>query len=99
MAENVFMDSPKNVQKPKSVKHIKMQVIKDLKSIPITNIVKEQVDKSAQLITNDSTSYHKLKKNVQSHEATVVVPDMTPSLLPWVHVAISNAKRLLLGTP
>ena len=96
MAESTFVDSPKNVRKPKSVKHNKMQVIKDLKSFTITNIVKEQVDKSAQLITDDSTSYYKLKEHVQSHEATVVVPDMIPILLPWVHIAISNAKRLLL---
>ena len=59
MAESTFVDSPKNVRKPKSVKHIKMQVIKDLKSSTITDIVKEQVDKSAQLITDDSTSYNK----------------------------------------
>ena len=97
MAESAFVDSPKNACRPKSVKHIKMQVIKDLKSITITNIVKEQVDKSAQLITDDSTSYYKLKEHVQSHEATVVVPDMIPILLPWVHIAISNAKRLLLN--
>jgi len=54
------------------------------------------VDESAQLTTNDSTSYCKLKEHVQSHEATVVVPDMIPILLPWVHIATSNAKRLLL---
>jgi hypothetical protein len=73
-----------------------MQVINDLKSITITNIVKEQVDKSAQLTTDDSTSYSKLEELVQSHEAAIVKPAMIPILLPWVHIAISNAKRLLL---
>jgi hypothetical protein len=96
MAESTFVDAPKKGHKLKSVKHIKMQVINDLKSNTITNIVKEQVDKSAQLITDNSTSYYKLKEHVQSHEAVVVEPDMIPTLLPWVHIAISNAKRLLL---
>lgn len=96
MAESTFVDAPKKGHKPKSVKHIKMQVINDLKSNTITNIVKEQVDKSAQLITDDSTSYYKLKEHAKSHEAVVVEPDMIPTLLPWVHIAISNAKRLLL---
>ena len=96
MAESTFVDAPKKGHKLKSVKHIKMQVINDLKSNTITNIVKEQVDKSAQLITDNSTSYYKLKEHVQSHEAVVVDPDMIPTLLPWVHIAISNAKRLLL---
>ena len=53
MAESTFVDAPKKGHKPKSVKHIKMQVINDLKSNTITNIVKEQVEKSAQLITDD----------------------------------------------
>ncbi len=35
MAESTFVDSPKNIRKPKSVRHIKMQVINDLKSIVI----------------------------------------------------------------
>lgn len=96
MAESTFVEAPKKGHKPKSVNHIKMKVINDLKSNTITNIVKEQVDKSAQLITDDSTSYYKLKEHVQSHEAVVVEPDMIPILLPWVHIAISNAKRLLL---
>jgi len=96
MAESTFVEAPKKGYKPKSVKYIKMQVINDLKSDTITNIVKEQVDTSAQLITDDSTSYNKLKDHVQSHEAVVVEPDMIPILLPWVHIAVSNVKRLLL---
>lgn len=73
-----------------------MQVISDLKSNTITSIVKEQVDKSADLITDDSISYTKLIEHVNSHVAKVVEPQMIPIILPWVHIAISNAKRLLL---
>jgi len=96
MAESAFVDNPKNGCKPKRVTYIKMQVISDLKSNTITNIVKEQIDKSAELITDDSTSYNKLKDHVKSHEAAVIDHDKIPLLLPWVHIAISNAKRLFL---
>jgi len=33
---------------------------------------------------------------MSNRDATVVVLDIIPILLPWVHIAISNAKRLLL---
>lgn len=96
MAESEFVENLKPGQKPKRVNHIKMQVISDLKSNTITSIVKEQIDKSADLITDDSTSYTKLIEHVNSHTAKVVKPQMIPIILPWVHIAISNAKRLLL---
>lgn len=96
MAESEFVENPKPGRKPKRVNHIKMQVISDLKSNTITSIVKEQVDKSADLTTDDSTSYTKLIEHVNSHVAKVVEPQMIPIILPWVHIAISNAKRLLL---
>jgi len=96
MAESEFVDNLQKGRKPKRVNHIKMQVISNLKSNTITNIVKEQVDKSAELIRDNSTSYIKLKERVQSHEAKVVEAKMIPVLLPWVHIAINNAKRLFL---
>ena len=73
-----------------------MHVITDLKSNTITNIVKEQINQSADLSTDDSTSYTKLIEHVNSHVAAIVKPKMIPAILPWVHIAISNAKRLLL---
>ena len=78
MAESTFVDNPKKGLKQKRLGRIKMHVIGDLKSITITYIVKEQVDKSAEIITDDSTSYPNLKEHVQSHEASVVEPNMIP---------------------
>ena len=97
MAESEFVDNPKKGRKPKRVNHIKMQVISDLKSNTITSVVKEQVDKTTELVTDDSTSYTKLIEHVNSHVAKVIEPDMIPVILPWVHIAISNAKRLFLN--
>lgn len=96
MVESKPVENPKKGQKHKSAHHIKMQVIPDLKSQTITDIVKELVDESAELTTDDSTSYNKLAEHVNSHQASVVPPKMIPTVLPWVHIAIANAKRLLL---
>ena len=71
MAESTFVENPQKGSKPKRVSPIKMIVINDLKSNAITDIIKKQVDKSVELITDDSTSYPNLKKHFKSHNATV----------------------------
>ena len=54
--------------KPRKVRFIKMQVITDLKADTITSIVKKDVTVDSELITDDSTSYVKLKDVVEKHE-------------------------------
>jgi hypothetical protein len=82
--------------KPRKVRFIKIQVIPDLKADTITSIVEKDVASDSELITNDSTSYVKLKDIVDKHEAQVIPKENIGSVLPWVHIAISNAKRMLL---
>ena len=82
--------------KPRKVRFIKMQVITDLKADTITSIVKKDVTVDSELITDDSTSYVKLKDLVEKHDAQVIPKEKIGSVLPWVHIAISNAKRMLL---
>jgi transposase-like protein len=82
--------------KPRKVRFIKMQVITDLKADTITSIVKKDVTVDSELITDDSTSYVKLKDVVEKHEPQVIPKEKLGSVLPWVHIAISNAKRMLL---
>lgn len=96
MSESTFVDNPKSGKKPKRVNHLKMVVIDDLKADTISTIVKEQLNTSVELTTDDSTSYRKLGKHIKSHQAQVVKPEDLPKILPWVHIAIGNVKRLLL---
>jgi hypothetical protein len=60
----------------------------------ITDIVIEQVDKSAKIIKDDSTLYSNLKEHIQSHEASVVEPEMIPKLLSRYYISICNTKRV-----
>lgn len=96
MCESRFEDNPRKGLKPKRVGYLKMKVISDLKADTITPIVKEQVDENSELLTDDSSSYVGLKQHVQSHISKTVKPEELETVLPWVHVAIANAKRLLL---
>lgn len=83
--------------KPRKVGFIKMKIIPDLKSGTITPIVEHVVSKDSELLTDDSTSYVNLKKIVSKHKARVIPKEQIGEILPWVHIAISNAKRILLN--
>jgi len=67
-----------------------------LQADTILNTVKEHVNPLTELTTDDATSYSKLDKHVKSHHAQVIKKEDLPKILPWVHIAISNVKRLLL---
>lgn len=80
--------------KPRKVGHIKMQVIDNLESKTITPIVEDNVSKDSYINSDDSTSYNKIQEIVIEHKAQVIPKDKIGIILPWVHIAISNAKRL-----
>ena len=82
--------------KPRKVGHLKMLVIDDLKAKTITHMVNVSVSKSAAIDSDHSTSYVNLKDVVKDHKPVVIPKDKVSEMLPWVHLAISNAKRLLL---
>lgn len=97
MTESKTVENPKHGKKPKQVKYLKMKVMEDLLSDTIAKKVKEHVESTADVISDDSTSYTKIKNHVRSHTAAVTPTEQLSKLLPWVHTAISNAKRQLLG--
>ena len=82
--------------KQRKVGHIKMIVIDDLKADTITPIVEANVNKEAIIDSDNSTSYVKLKDIVKEHKPVIIPKEKVSEILPWVHLAISNAKRLLL---
>ena len=98
MTESEFVDKAKSDKKPKCVNHIKMHVVPDMSADCITEIIEKQVDAQAEITSDDSTSYTKLKQVVKSHDAKIVKPQDLAMILPWVHIAIGNVKRLLLDT-
>ena len=56
------------------------------------------IDKDTVVETDGYTGYTGLKDIVKEHKVTVTVnPKEASKVFPWVHTAISNAKRLLLG--
>ena len=98
MAESEPVDDQKKkrYKKPRKVNHIKMFAIDDLKAATIDPIVSENVAEESTVNTDNSTSYTNFDKLVKAHRPKVIPKEKVGELLPWVHIAISNAKRLLL---
>ena len=96
--ESKAVKNPKKGKKDKKVGYLKMTVMDDLKQIGVQYEVQKMINKNATVLTDGYPSYSKLKEIVAKHEA-VIVPDKSKvcKIFPWVHTAISNAKRLLLG--
>ena len=101
LAESSLSGTPplKKYSTPKSVGHIKMQVIGDFKASTIMGKIKAGTGGNADVNTDGFSSYVSLEKDgmMASHKA-VVMEDKKKvgKVLPWVHIAISNAKRSIL---
>ena len=99
MAESIPIEGETTKRgKPRKVGHIKMFVIDDLKASTIDSNVSEHVDKEAIIDSDNSTSYTNLKTLVKGHRPKVIKKEDVGKVLPWVHIAISNAKRMFLNT-
>jgi len=99
MAESVPVEKAegkKRHDKPRKVNHIKMFVIEDLKAETIDNEVIKHIEASSIIDSDDSTSYTNLSKLFAAHRPEVIPKELIGKSLPWVHIAISNAKRMFL---
>lgn len=81
----------------KKVGYLKMKVIDSLKKKDIAGYTGKLVDVGTYIITDGSNSYNDLHENY-NHNPQVVSKEELVKHLPWVHIVISNAKRLLLNT-
>jgi predicted RNA-binding Zn-ribbon protein involved in translation (DUF1610 family) len=98
MAESELVVSPREGQKPRRVGYLKMKVIDNLKKETINEQVRKLACNVSEIESDDSTSYVELKDFVSKHNAQVIPKEKIGEILPWVHIAISNAKKVLLNT-
>jgi hypothetical protein len=95
MAESTLSFPTKGAVKPKSVRHIKMVVVPNLKADTIDKVVTESIGKDA-VITSDATKSHvHFKDEFKEVISHVIEPKEIGKVLPWVHIAIANSKSLM----
>jgi hypothetical protein len=87
--------NPKKHGKRKKVKFLKMKVINSLKKDEITKKVESMIEKGTKITSDKSNSYNGLKENYNIKSQIIKNEDIN-KVLPWVHTAISNAKRMFL---
>ncbi len=100
MAESKTVEpSNKYKHKPnKKVGYIKMQLLEDLSKETTNKEVNKAIDEESSVITDGANNYNDLKKNLANHNAVIIeIKSENSKILPWVHIAISNAKRLFLA--
>jgi transposase-like protein len=97
MAESLPVKELKKNKKPKWSRYFKMVVMPGLSQKQINQTVQENVDSKAQVLTDEFSSYFKLKNVIAKHETHKAKDGNSDKVMPWVHTAIANAKRNLLG--
>jgi hypothetical protein len=59
--------------------------------------VKKNLDKKTIVLSGKSKNYVNISEHVEGHVTVLSDKNATNDTLRWVHIAISNAKRTLLG--
>ncbi|WP_394767871.1 IS1595 family transposase [Ferruginibacter sp.] len=78
--------------------YLKISIVESLCKTDIAYEAEKMLAKTADVTTDGKTSYRVLKGLCKNHRAIVVADKKEVSkIFPWVHTAISNAKKKILG--
>jgi transposase-like protein len=92
-------EADSNNNKPnRIVGHVKMIVMENLRGATINSKVAQSVDDKAVAITDSYNGYNKLHEILKDHQVINTSEiKQVHQVLPWVHSAIGNAKKVLQG--
>ena len=97
MAESTPLEDLTTGEVTKHCRYYKMKVLSAQTSDEIDEIVEENFDKKCIAFSDKSTSYVDIADYIETHITEKSDKKTTNTTLKWVHLAISNAKRTLLG--
>ena len=97
MAESTPLENPKTGKTTSHCRYFKMKALDGKNSEAVNGCVSESLDRQAIVMSDSSTSYVNIADIVEGHVTCVSDKETTNTILKWVHIAISNAKRTLLG--
>lgn len=96
-SESTPLEDPDSGIKSRHCGFFKMRVLQDVTKESVEQFVAETVTPKSVLFTDKNTAYYNLERLVEEHVKVKSSPDSTSGDLNWVHVAISNLKKNLLG--
>ena len=97
MAESTHLEDIDTGKTSKQCRYFKMKVLESHNSDEINELAEENFDEKCIVFSDKSTSYVDISDYVDVHVTEKSTRETTVKTLPWVHIAISNAKRTLLG--
>lgn len=97
MAESTPLEDIDSGKKSSHVRYFKMKVLENHKSSDIDKTIQENLKDLSIIFSDRSRSYVNIEDWVEVHVQEKSSKETTTSMLKWVHIAISNAKRTLLG--
>jgi transposase-like protein len=96
-AESTPLENIDTGQVSKHCRYFKMKVLSNHQAHNINQLLHDKIDEKSIMFTDKSTSYVDIAKYVEVHVTEKSTAQTTETTLKWVHIAISNAKRTLLG--
>lgn len=97
MAESTPLENIETGKISTHCRYFKMKVLENHEKTEANNIVINYIHEKAVIFSDKSTSYVDFSELVETHLTSKSNKETTKSILKWVHIAISNAKRNLLG--
>lgn len=94
MVESEKVDNPKKGKKGRRCSHIKMKVLDGLDADTFEKAVDGQVSKDGTVVMDNLRGHAGVERVTAVSERQTVPGKNAQKILPWVHVAISNAKAL-----
>jgi DNA-directed RNA polymerase subunit RPC12/RpoP len=97
MAESIPLEDLDTGECSRHCRYFKMKVMPDHGAEAVNRLVSENFDEKCIVFSDKSTSYVDIAQHVETHISEKSDEKTTHTTLQWVHIAISNAKRTLLG--
>jgi hypothetical protein len=97
IAESTPLEDIETGEKSNHCRYFKAKVLPDHTAANINETIKESITEKSIVFSDQSTSYIDISDYVELHITEKSDKQTTKETLRWVHIAISNAKRNLLG--
>ena len=97
MAESTPLEDIETGEKSSHCRYFKMKVAQSFEKEELNSKVVQYIHQDSIIYSDKSTSYVDFSELVDIHITTKSDKETTKTTLKWVHIAISNAKRNLLG--
>ena len=97
MAESTPLEDLDTGKVEKHVRYFKMKALESHKATGVSDTIRKSLAEQCIVFSDKSTSYVDISDYVELHVSEISTKETTQINLPWVHIAISNAKRTFLG--